>query len=45
VATSLLDWLEEGQRDAHRCFLDGALGEDRLKDPAGPKTASAGLSL
>ncbi len=45
VETSLLDWLEEGHRDAHRCFLDAALGEDRLRERAIPAVPSAGLSL
>ena len=45
VETSLLDWLEEGHRDAHRCFLDGALGEDRLRGSGEPRPAAAGLSL
>ena len=44
VETTLLDWLDEGHRDAHRCFLDAALGEDRpaLTDP---RPVSQGLSL
>lgn len=45
VETSLHDWLEEGHRDAHRCFLDGALGEDRRLEDGGPRPAVAGLSL
>jgi hypothetical protein len=45
VETSLLDWLDEGHRDAHRCFLDVALGEDRLPRPDEPRKAAAGLSL
>ncbi len=45
VETTLMDWLEEGYRDAHRCFLDAALGEDRLRDNGAPKVATAGLSL
>jgi hypothetical protein len=44
VETSLLDWLDEGHRDAHRCFLEAALGEDRIRDE-GPRPATAGLSL
>jgi hypothetical protein len=45
VETSLQDWLEEGHRDAHRCFLDAALGEERHKDDGAPHPAPAGLSL
>ena len=45
VETSLLDWMEEGHRDAHRCFLDAALGEERHKEEGAPHTAPAGLSL
>jgi hypothetical protein len=45
VETSLLDWLEEGHRDAHRCFLDSALSEDAHRDEGPPQTASARLSL
>ncbi|MEO8500872.1 MAG: hypothetical protein ABI565_08140, partial [Vicinamibacteria bacterium] len=45
VETSLVDWLDEGHRDAHRCFLDAALGEDKHRDDEGPRTAAAGLSL
>lgn len=28
VETSLLDWMDEGERDAHRCFLDSALEDE-----------------
>lgn len=28
VETSLLDWMDEGERDAHRCFLDAVLEGD-----------------
>jgi hypothetical protein len=46
VETSLLDWLDEGHRDAHRCFLNAALGEDsRHLEGALPPAAPAGLSL
>jgi hypothetical protein len=45
VETTLQDWLEEGHRDAHRCFLDAALGEDRIREDQMPRTSSAGLSL
>ena len=45
VETSLLDWLDEGHRDAHRCFLDAALGEDKHREDGGPRAAAAGLSL
>ncbi len=45
VETSLLDWMDEGHRDAHRCFLDAALGEERHKDEGAPHAAPAGLSL
>ncbi len=45
VETTLLDWLDEGHRDAHRCFLDQALGEDRPKDHDPPRVVSQGLSL
>ena len=34
VETSLADWLDEGQRDAQRCFLDAALGDDRGREEA-----------
>lgn len=44
VETTLLDWLDEGHHDAHRCFLNAALGEDRMSEEA-PQTASLGLSL
>jgi hypothetical protein len=45
VETTLLDWLDEGHRDAHRCFLDSALGEGDRPSPAEPRSASQGLSL
>ena len=45
VETTLLDWLEEGHRDAHRCFLDAALGEDRGHEGTTALTAPLGLSL
>lgn len=45
VETSLLDWLDEGHRDAHRCYLDSVLGEDRVKDDGGAVGAHAGLTL
>jgi len=45
VETTLLDWLDEGYRDAHRCFLDAALGEDRQRDEGGARPTPAGLSL
>jgi len=45
VETSLLDWLEEGHRDAHRCYLDAVLGEDRYKEEGGTVGAPAGLTL
>ena len=45
VETTLADWLDEGHRDAHRCFLDAVLGEDHDQDPARPRLAAADLSL
>jgi len=45
VETSLLDWLDEGHRDAHRCYLDSALGEDRIREGGAALSAPAGLSL
>jgi hypothetical protein len=45
VETTLLDWLDEGHRDAHRCFLDAALGEDRLKEEGAARVAPARLTL
>lgn len=45
VETSLIDWLEEGHRDAHRCYLDAALGEDRLSEEGAELRSPAGLSL
>lgn len=46
VETTLLDWLDEGHRDAHRCFLDAALGEgDRSPSANEPRPSSPGLSL
>ena len=45
VETTLLDWMEEGQRDAHRCFLEVALGEDRIRSDSAKDVASADLSL
>ncbi len=43
--TSLLDWLDEGHRDAHRCYLDSALGEDRFSENGAALGPPAGLSL
>ncbi len=45
VETSLHDWMDEGHRDAHRCFLDAALGDDRHKEGGAAQAAPAGLSL
>ena len=45
VETTLLDWLDEGHRDAHRCFLDAALGEDARADVGALRSAQEGLSL
>ena len=45
VETTLVDWLEDGQRDAYRCFLDTALGEDRFRDVGTTRSVPAGLSL
>lgn len=45
VETTLLDWLDEGHRDAHRCFLDAALGEDRPAESGAARLAPHGLSL
>ncbi|MEO5763142.1 MAG: patatin-like phospholipase family protein [Vicinamibacteria bacterium] len=45
VETTLMDWLEEGHRDAHRCYLDSALGEDRVRGGSAPKTPTADLAL
>jgi len=45
VETTLVDWLDEGHRDAHRCFLEVALGEERSSNHEPPRTPSPGLSL
>jgi hypothetical protein len=45
VETTLLDWLDEGHRDAHRCFLDAALGEDRPAESGASRLTPQGLSL
>lgn len=46
VETTLLDWMDEGYRDAHRCYLDAALGEDRPRsDTPLPRITTVGLSL
>ncbi len=45
VETTLLDWLDEGHHDAHRCFLNAALGEDQLTEGQPARLAPAGLSL
>ncbi len=45
VETTLLDWMDEGYRDAHRCYLDSALGEDRSTGTPPPRVTTAGLSL
>ena len=46
VETTLLDWMDEGFRDAHRCYLDVALGEDRPMEAGAPsRLAPVSLSL
>ena len=46
VETTLVDWLDEGHRDAHRCFLDAALGEDSHGEGLASRPAAPpGLSL
>ncbi len=45
VETTLLDWMDEGHRDAHRCYLDAALGEDRPEGEGQARTPTADLSL
>jgi hypothetical protein len=44
VETTLIDWLDEGQRDAHRCFLDTAFNDERTRDEP-VRSAPAGLAL
>lgn len=45
VETTLLDWLDEGYRDAHRCYLETALEGGDRHDQAGGDTPTAGVSL
>ena len=46
VETTLLDWMDEGFRDAQRCYLDVALGEDRQVEAGAPsRLTPASLSL